>query len=210
MFISEQKIIRFAQFKKLNHEKQVIKHCLCVFYKTWHSFFSKKENAKHKKQNIMKTKTTLTVIAALFVAIAGLNAANSNENDEVTLSKEAYVNDVPFDTEAIVANFDGDKDKKNQSHDVKLSEEEYVNDVNINTRQVILEHFTSFWHKTKKIAGFLSRNLDKLSEQGYINQNTINLSKIYNEIIEEESDDVKLKEESYVDDVPFDTAEIVK
>lgn len=159
----------------------------------------------------MQTKISFTVIATLFVAITSLNAdIIADKNDEVRLSEESYVNDVSFDTGEIVSRLDGDQDDKTTDHDVQLQEEEYVNDININTHRVVLNHLITIWQKAKYFAQDTGNIIEALSEKGYIDKNNTDPSGLNRDRTKHKSHEVKLEEEPYVDDVPFDTSEIVK
>lgn len=154
----------------------------------------------------MKT-ITLTLAIAIMTAFS-LQANNNTfvDNNEVKLQEESYVNDVPFNTAEIAMITDGDQSKE---QDVTLEEEAYVNDVNIDTRQVVLNQFNTFWSKAKSFARALGENINSLSDNDYFNNNTLNLSKLYQDLTQTDEFDVQLEEEPYVDDVPFNTEDIV-
>ncbi|MCF8331762.1 MAG: hypothetical protein K9H84_04860 [Bacteroidales bacterium] len=162
----------------------------------------------------MKSTTLTIAIAMILLAVTSLNAniINAN-NNEVKLSEEDYVNDVPFDTKAIVANLDEDKVSKSEqsNQNVEMPEEDYVNDVNIDTRQVVKEQFSSIIKTTGRFFQSVKKGLKNFSEKGYIKNNELNLVKLYTDIVlEDQESDVRLEEESYVDDVPFDTEKVTE
>lgn len=153
-----------------------------------------------------------TLLAATLIAAASLQAAPANTVDgfPVELSDEAYVDDVPFDTKAIVAEIEGDKKETQQPEpDVKLDEEEYVNDENIDTRKVVLQHFGSMLEKVNEFARALGESFREINQRGYMNNNQLNIQKIYEQLSEKEALNPQLPPEPEVDDVPFDTADIV-
>jgi hypothetical protein len=153
-----------------------------------------------------------TLLAATLIAAASLNAAMAETTDgfPVELSDEAYVDDVPFDTKVVVDEIDGDKKEKKQPEpDVKLDEEEYVNDENIDTRKVVLQHFGSMLEKVNEFAKALGANFREINQRGYMKNNQLNIQKIYEQLTEKETLNPQLPPEPEVDDVPFDTADIV-
>ncbi|MCF8219684.1 MAG: hypothetical protein K9I29_07880 [Bacteroidales bacterium] len=158
----------------------------------------------------MKAITLTTAIAIILMTATSLNAEN-NENsaqNEIKLTEEAYVNDVPFDTEKIVSGLDEDKTDK-KDNEVKLQEEEYVNDVSVDTRKVIVNYFQSLWKDTKDFTEKFTNKVRSYNEKGIITNNQIDVAKLYEIIIQPDEADVELKEEPYVDDVPFDTEDVV-
>lgn len=159
----------------------------------------------------MKAKI-FTLLAATLIAAASLQAATAKTVDgfPVELSDEAYVDDVPFDTEAVVAKIDGDKKDQQQAEpDVTLSEEEYVNDENIDTRKVVLQHFSSMLKKANEFAKALGESFREINQRGYLNNNQLNIKKIYEQLSEKEALNPELPPEPEVDDVPFNTADVV-
>lgn len=171
-------------------------------------------NKQQKNRNVMKSTTLTIAIAMTLMVAASLNAnAIEENNQEVKLSEEAYVNDVPFDTKTIVANLDEDKVNKSEqsNQDVEMPEEEYVNDVNVDTRQVVKEQFSSIIKTTGRFFQSVKEGLKNFSEKGYIKNNELNLVKLYTDIVlENQESEVRLEEESYVDDVPFDTEKVTE
>ncbi|MGM0648347.1 MAG: hypothetical protein ACQESZ_08160 [Bacteroidota bacterium] len=160
--------------------------------------------------------TTLIIASALIIAsVTNLNAENNkitHQDQEVKLPEEPYVDDVPFDTKAVVEALENNKDKKQQpTTEVSLPEEEYVDDVNIDTRQVVLEHYMNAKEITKVITTTIKKSLRDFSDKGYIKHNQLNLVKLCVDLLtEDKSYDVCLPEEEYVDDVPFNTQEVVE
>lgn len=158
-------------------------------------------------------KTLTLTIAVLFTAISGLYANTDImlKEHKVKLKKETYVKDVPFDTREVVASMDGDKKSNSQEYDVKLQEEDYVNDVNFDTRQVVLDYMNTIWFKAKSFARALGESVESLSEKGYIDSSTIHVSKIVKDLLKSDEEyEVELEKEPYVNDVPFNTEEIVE
>ncbi|MGM0612698.1 MAG: hypothetical protein ACQESM_04210 [Bacteroidota bacterium] len=158
----------------------------------------------------MKAITLTTAIAIILMTATSLNAENKENSDqnEIKLTEEAYVDDVPFDTEKIVSTLDEDKTAK-KDDEVKLQEEEYVNDVSIDTREVIVNYFQSLWKDTKDFTGKFTDKVRSYNEKGIINNNQLDIATLYEIIIQPDEDEVELKEEPYVDDVPFDTEDVV-
>ncbi len=145
----------------------------------------------------MKT-TTFTLLTMLFLAVASANAGNHQMgNEQVKLADEPYVNDVPFNTEIVVAGIDGDqKEKKSNTFEVQLNEEGYVNDVNFDTRQVVINYLNSLLQQAGELASALDKNYELISVMPDNN-------------LQNQTYDVQLAPETYVNDVPFDTADVV-
>ena len=160
----------------------------------------------------MKAITLTTVITIILITAYSLKAENKNAHSgqfDVKLSEEAYVDDVPFDTEKIVSELEGEEKSEKQQKDVQLQEEEYVDDLNFNTRQVIINHFHDIWMKTKILTKAIGKEINSYNNKGIIQQNQINLFKLYETLLKKDKFDVKLQEEPYVDDIPFNTEEVV-
>ncbi len=159
-------------------------------------------------------KTLTLTIAVLFAAISGVFANTDllQDNYKVKLQEESYVDDVPFNTNEVVASLDGDKkNSESEEYDVKLEEEGYVNDVNFDTRQVVLDYMNTIWFKAKRFTRALGEIMESLSEKGYIDSSTIHMSKIVKDLLKSDEEyEVELEKEPYVNDVPFDTEEIVE
>ncbi|MFW6224210.1 MAG: hypothetical protein ACOC4R_00985 [Bacteroidota bacterium] len=148
----------------------------------------------------MKT-TTFTLLTILFLAAAAsVNAGNPQlGNEQVKPDDEPYVNDVPFNTEIVLAGIDGDqKERKSNTFEVQLNEEGYVDDVDFDTRQVVINYLNSLLQQAGELARALNKNYEMISvSPGNNLQNHNNY-------------DVQLAPEPYVDDVPFDTNDIAK
>jgi len=84
-----------------------------------------------KKLKKMKTLLHLTAFATLIVAFSfNLNASNINLVPE----DEAYINDIPFSTEVVVANYLYNK----ALHETfEFEEEEYIDDIPFDTEAVV-------------------------------------------------------------------------
>lgn len=158
--------------------------------------------------------TTLFIASALIIASMGnLNAENNkttSHDQEVKLQEEPYVDDVPFDTKAVVESLKN-KNKQQATTEVRLPEEEYVDDVTIDTRQVVLEHYMNAKEITKVVITSIKKSIQEFCDKGYIKNNQLNLVNLYVDLLtEDKSYDVSLPEEEYVDDVPFSTKEVVE
>lgn len=159
----------------------------------------------------MKAITLTTAIAIILMTATSLKAANNNHDsspNEIKLTEEAYVDDVPFDTEKIVSGLDEDKTAKKEEN-VELQEEEYVNDVSINTREVVVNYLQSLWKNTHNFTEQFKIAVTTYNNKGIIKNNQIDIIKLYETIIHPDEAEVELKEESYVDDVPFNTEDVV-
>ena len=79
----------------------------------------------------MKTQLQLTAIASLILAISfNLNASNINLVPE----EEAYINDIPFSTEEVVADY---LYNKALQETFQFEEEEYIDDIPFDTKAVV-------------------------------------------------------------------------
>ena len=79
----------------------------------------------------MKTLSQLTAIASLILAFS-FNLSASTPNFE--LEEEAYINDIPFSTEEVVADYLYNK----ALHETfQFEEEEYIDDIPFNTQAVV-------------------------------------------------------------------------
>jgi hypothetical protein len=79
----------------------------------------------------MKTLSQLTAIATLIVAFS-FNLSASLPNFE--LEEEAYINDIPFSTEKVVADY---LYNKAIQETFQFEEEEYIDDIPFDTQTVI-------------------------------------------------------------------------
>jgi hypothetical protein len=141
-----------------------------------------------KKFNTMKTTYKIsTLIASLFLMLAiNLNASNFLP----AFAEEAYIDDIPFDTELIF--------EKLTMPEFDFEEEAYINDIPAElyctTPDCMYEKATSIVFET--------------SEEGYIDDLPFNTEKIANEYQFDTAlnMDFEMEAEKYIDDIPFSTA----
>jgi len=78
----------------------------------------------------MKTLTTITAL----IAIAIMFSANLNASP-VTFNEESYINDIPFNTQEVVADIIAEQDMAS----ITFLEEDYINDIPFDTNCVSAE-----------------------------------------------------------------------
>lgn len=163
----------------------------------------------------MKTSTLTITITTVLIMFAGvLNAGTDNDkkkNNEVALEPEAYIDDVPFNTAEVVANIRKETNQSNENwNEVQLPQESYVSDVEIDTREMVMNYFSKFWSNTKAFAKAMGDEFELMMNKGYLDQNNLDISRIYQDLIKQDEYDINLEEEPYVNDVPFDTKNVVE
>ena len=114
----------------------------------------------------MKTLLQISAIATLIVAISiNLNASNINLVPE----DEAYINDIPFSTEEVAANY---LYEKALSETFEFEEEAYIDDIPFDTYEVA---------KTYLYEKYL-KNAFAFEEEAYIDDIPFDTEEIFNEI----------------------------
>lgn len=114
----------------------------------------------------MKTLLQLTAITILIVALGfNLNATNINLAPE----EEAYINDIPFSTEAVVANY---LYEKALSEPFEFEEEAYIDDIPFDTYEVA---------KTNMYEEYL-KNAFVFEEEEYIDDIPFDTEEVFNEV----------------------------
>ena len=74
------------------------------------------------------------------------SAIHSCSNSVLTMEEEEYINDIPFDTEAIAKK----ALNKEQFIEMVLEEEEYINDIPFNTAKIVKQYCLLKSPKSKK------------------------------------------------------------
>ena len=114
----------------------------------------------------MKTQLQLTAIATLILAISfNLNASNINLVPE----EEAYINDIPFSTEEIAANY---LYEKALSETFEFEEEAYIEDIPFDTYEVAKNY--RYEKYLKKVFSF--------EEEKYIDDIPFDTEEIFNQV----------------------------
>ncbi|MCF8331761.1 MAG: hypothetical protein K9H84_04855 [Bacteroidales bacterium] len=163
----------------------------------------------------MKTSTLTITITATLIMLAGvLNAGtdiDKKRNNEVTLEPEVYIDDVPCNTAEVIANIRKGNNQPNENwNEIQLPEESYVSDVEIDTQEMVMNYFSKLWSNTKAFAKALGDEFEHMINKGYLDQNNLDISRIYHDMIKQDEYDINLEEEPYVNDVPFDTKRVVE
>ncbi|HEY9114985.1 MAG TPA: hypothetical protein VIN10_09795 [Bacteroidales bacterium] len=135
----------------------------------------------------MKTKLQTSALI-LILSVTSIQISAS----DFQLKDEAYINDIPFNTEMVVNNMLAER--------FDLEEENYINDIPFNTSEIAFE----------------SENSDSINfemeEEAYINDIPFNTGEIVdthnyetamNQVFE-------MPEEKNIDDIPFNTVAIAK
>ena len=114
----------------------------------------------------MKTLLQLAAIATLIVAISfNLNSSNINLVPE----EEAYINDIPFNTEEVVANF---LYEKALSDTFEFEEEAFIDDIPFDTYEVA---------KSYRYEKFI-KNVFVFEEEEYIDDIPFDTEEIFNQV----------------------------
>lgn len=114
----------------------------------------------------MKTILNLAAIATLIVAISfNLNASNIN----LVPKDEVYINDIPFSTEEVVANY---LYEKALSESFEIEEEAYIDDIPFDTYEVAKNYLYEKYLK----------NAFAFEEEAYIEDIPFDTEEIFNEI----------------------------
>jgi len=135
----------------------------------------------------MKTKlTTSALIIILSVFSIQVSASDFQMEDE------AYINDIPFNTEMVVKNM--------MAANFDLEEENYINDIPFNTFEIAFE---------SKISG---TGTFEMEEEAYINDIPFNTEVIANNYhyVAAINQVFEMPEENSIDDIPFNTLTIAK
>ena len=114
----------------------------------------------------MKTLLQLTAIATLIVAFS-LDLSASTLNFE--LEEEAYINDIPFSTEEIAANY---LYEKALSETFEFEEEAYIDDIPFDTYEVA---------KNYRYEKYL-KNAFVFEEEKYIDDIPFDTEEVFNEV----------------------------
>ncbi len=135
------------------------------------------------------------IIAALIIlsiAITLNMSAHPFNNQE-----ERYINDIPFDTEAIAEQVF----ITNTAFSVQLDEEAYIDDIPFDTRLITEKAEDSI---------FLLSAVD-FEDEPYIDDIPFDTYKVAEKVSISESfgQDFFMEEEPYVDDIPFDTGKVI-
>lgn len=133
--------------------------------------------------------TTIWFIGILItLLVISLNTTAANYH----LEEEAYINDIPFDTEMIVSEL--------LEPEFNFEEEAYINDIPFNTSTVCA---TCIYEEALKIDY-------KIEEEEFINDIPFETTKIANELTSYSSGlKYSIEEENYISDIPFSTAQLV-
>ncbi len=156
---------------------------------------------KHQKTEIMKTQATTTssyaskrtaeitiwIIGILVLAL--LLASTNSKASTFQFEDEAYIDDIPFDTEMVVHLL--------MLPEYDFEEEAYVDDIPFNTAIISAEYY----YEIAMAVDF------ELEEEAFNNDIPFNTDEVvmtynYNMAIEQDYD---LPEELYVNDIPFNT-----
>jgi len=108
----------------------------------------------------------ITAIATLIVAFS-FNLSASTPNFE--LEDEAYINDIPFSTEEVVANYSYEKAF---SETFEFEEEDYIDDIPFDTYEVA---------KNYRYEKYL-KNVFVFEEEAYIDDIPFDTGKIFDEV----------------------------
>jgi len=94
--------------------------------------------------------------------------------DNFKIEEEAYIDDIPFDTEAIVKSLyiDGDEKKIENKPDFEIEEEEYIDDIPFDTKAI----FNKI-QKSKESCCY--KNILCLEEEDYIDDIPFDTKKIF-------------------------------
>ena len=126
---------------------------------------------------------TNTKISALFLIISMMFASSTFAmNKNIDFEEEAYIDDIPFNTEWVVNEL--------MTLSINFEEEAYVDDIPFNTTSIVANYIVS------------TSLTYEMEEEEYIDDIPFNTEWIANEVL---SEPVKFEEEAYVDDIPFDT-----
>jgi len=127
-----------------------------------------------------------------------------------TLEEEAYIDDIPFNTEVVTDEmFWGYAYLNPTNNKYLLEDEDFVNDIPFDTEKVYWE---CMFNCSEKAVDLASLNLD---EETYIDDIPFNTQKIFAIstpsyiIADKQLKEFKLEEEGYIDDIPFNTEEYV-
>ena len=114
----------------------------------------------------MKTLLQITAIATLIVSFS-FNLSASIPNFD--LEEEAYINDIPFSTEVVVANY---LYEKALSEPFEFEEEAYIDDIPFDTYEVA---------KTNMYEEYL-KNAFVFEEEEYIDDIPFDTEEVFNEV----------------------------
>ena len=130
----------------------------------------------------MKTNTKISALVLIITMMfASTTFANNKSFD---FEEEAYIDDIPFNTEWIVNEL--------MTLSVDFEEEAYVDDIPFNTAEIVAKY-----NYTVSVSVSY-----ELAEESYINDIPFNTNWVADEA---NARLVQFEEEAYVDDIPFNT-----
>jgi hypothetical protein len=114
----------------------------------------------------------LTLAILLFFSINFLFADDWVDNFKI--EDEAYIDDIPFDTEAVVKSLciDGDEKIIENEPDIEIEEEEYIDDIPFDTKEI--------FDKIQKSKESYYKDILSLEEEDYIDDIPFDTKKIFN------------------------------
>lgn len=154
----------------------------------------------------MKTQTTINqetttdknweITTWIFgIIIFTLLFANTNLRAHTPqFEEEAYIDDIPFDTEMVVHNL--------LLPELDFEDEEYIDDIPFNTAKVV----ANYNYKTAVSSSFV------MEEERYVDDLPFDTESIAIRVLFEEAINATytMEDEDYVDDIPFDTFKIAQ
>ncbi|MCD4773492.1 MAG: hypothetical protein K8R41_08945 [Bacteroidales bacterium] len=84
---------------------------------------------------------TLALVLTFFVQFSFSNNLNNK------LEEEKYINDIPFDTEEVVSNFQNSL----VTPEFRIEEEEYINDIPFNIEEIYFDHLVLQYENENEI-----------------------------------------------------------
>lgn len=136
----------------------------------------------------MKAQLQFTTIVTMIIALSlSLNASNLN----VVPEEEAYINDIPFNTEEVVANY---LYEKALSETFEFEEEAYIDDIPFDTKCVA----ANCKYRSAMQVDF------ELEEEAYVNDIPFNTQQVVieNAFRDALSEVFTFEDEMYIDDIP--------
>ncbi len=140
----------------------------------------------------MRTKIYTTALITLTIILGSINLNATT----FTFEDEAFINDIPFDTELVCEQILIEK----TLNSFQFEEEAYIDDIPFDTEQIAEDNADSLYADVAF----------DFEEEAYVNDIPFNTQKIAtaSQYASAVNVDFQFEEESYVDDIPFNTEAI--
>lgn len=144
-----------------------------------------------KNNKAMKTNNYSTALIAIFTLIFSASVFAS----EINFKEEAYINDIPFDTEMIYNNLMNE----NIAATFSFNDEAYINDIPFDTEEVVAVYFDE---------NIVSLDFD---EETYVDDIPFNTSAIATDYLYKNAVQVvfNFENEEEINDIPFNTHMVI-